>query len=67
MAKGSKSSVSSRKITFGKRKGGNAKKSYNKHSPRPKAYRGQGRYDYFLLFLFYNISLWMRKEDSYVF
>ncbi len=22
---------------------GNAKKSYNKHSPRPKAYRGQGR------------------------
>jgi len=32
-----------RKITFGKRKGGNAKKSYNKHSPRPKAYRGQGR------------------------
>jgi len=33
----------SRKVTFGKRKGGNAKKSYNKHSPRPKAYRGQGR------------------------
>jgi hypothetical protein len=32
----------SRKVTFGKRKGGNAKKSYNKHSPRPKAYRGQG-------------------------
>lgn len=42
MAKGSKSS-DSRKITFGKRKGGAAKKSFNKHSPRPKAYRGQGR------------------------
>lgn len=33
----------SRKITFGARKRGSAKKSYNKHSPRPKAYRGQGR------------------------
>ena len=33
----------SRKITFGKRKGGVAKKSYNKNNPRPKAYRGQGR------------------------
>jgi len=33
----------SRKVIFGKRKGGNAKKSYNKHNPRPKAYRGQGR------------------------
>ena len=31
------------KQTFGKRKMGNAKKSYNKHSPKPKAYRGQGR------------------------
>lgn len=31
------------KITFGKRKGGSHQKSYNKHSPRPKAYRGQGR------------------------
>ena len=28
---------------FGKRKTGSAQKSYNKHSPRPKAYRGQGR------------------------
>jgi hypothetical protein len=43
MAKGSKSSGESRKVTFGKRKSGSAKKSYNKHSPRPKAYRGQGR------------------------
>lgn len=32
-----------RKITFGKRKIGSAKKSYNKHSPKPKEYRGQGR------------------------
>ena len=31
------------KRVFGKRKRGEAKKSYNKHSPRPKAYRGQGR------------------------
>lgn len=45
MAKGSKGTRGgeSRKITFGKRKGGAAKKSYNKHSPRPKEYRGQGR------------------------
>lgn len=42
MAKG-KNLSDRKKITFGKRKGGNAKKSYNKHSPRPKAYRGQGR------------------------
>jgi hypothetical protein len=41
-AKGS-SSTTSRKITFGKKKLGVAKKSYNKHSPRPKQYRGQGR------------------------
>ena len=33
----------SRKITFGRRKGGSPQKSYNKHSPKPKAYRGQGR------------------------
>jgi hypothetical protein len=36
-------SSSNNKITFGKRKLGRAKKSYNKHSPRPKAYIGQGR------------------------
>lgn len=35
-------STSNNKVTFGKRKLGSAKKSYNKHSPRPKAYRGQG-------------------------
>lgn len=33
----------SKKVSFGKRKRGSAKKSYNKHSPRPKAYKGQGR------------------------
>lgn len=38
-----KSPGDSRKISFGKRKAGNAKKSYNKHTPRPKKYVGQGR------------------------
>ncbi len=33
----------SRKVSFGKRKCGHAKKSFNKHNPRPKAYKGQGR------------------------
>lgn len=33
----------SKKVSFGKKKSGRAKKSYNKHSPRPKEYRGQGR------------------------
>ncbi|CAB4122039.1 hypothetical protein UFOVP19_43 [uncultured Caudovirales phage] len=33
----------SSKLTFGKRKRGAAKKSYNKHSPKPKPYRGQGK------------------------
>jgi len=32
-----------KKVTFGSRKKGSAKKSYNKHTPRPKKYRGQGR------------------------
>jgi hypothetical protein len=36
-------STNSNKITFGKRKLGNSQKSYNKHSPKPKQYRGQGR------------------------
>lgn len=31
----------SKKVSFGKKKSGRAK--YNKHSPRPKEYRGQGR------------------------
>ena len=34
---------SANKTSFGKRKKGNAQKSFNKHTPRPKAYRGQGR------------------------
>ena len=42
MAK-AKSSGDARKVTFGVRKKGSAKKSFNKHTPRPKAYRGQGR------------------------
>ena len=42
MAK-AKGSVDSRKLTFGKRKKGSAKKAYNKHTPRPKKYVGQGR------------------------
>ena len=33
----------SRKVTFGSRKTGSAKKSYNKHEGKPKKYRGQGR------------------------
>jgi hypothetical protein len=41
MAKASKGS--NNKVTFGKRKTGSAKKSYNKHSPKLKAYKGQGR------------------------
>ena len=32
-----------RKLTFGRRKTGSAKKSFNKHTPRPKKYKGQGR------------------------
>ena len=42
MAKGSKSSES-RKISFGKRKGGKAKKSFNKHDRKERNYRGQGK------------------------
>jgi hypothetical protein len=42
MAKGSKSS-DSRKISFGKRKSGKAKKSFNKHDRSERNYRGQGK------------------------
>jgi hypothetical protein len=31
------------KMTFGKRKSGKAKKSFNKHDSSEKNYRGQGR------------------------
>ena len=43
MAKASK--ITSNKTSFGSRKNGQegGKKSYNKHNPRPKAYRSQGR------------------------
>ncbi len=40
MAKGNENK---NKVSFGKRKKGSAKKSFNKHTPREKAYRGQGR------------------------
>lgn len=42
MSKG-KSSVSSNKISFGKKKKGKASKSTNKHNGGEKTYRGQGR------------------------
>jgi hypothetical protein len=42
MAKSSRSNES-RKISFGKRKLGKAKKSYNKHDKTEKNYRRQGR------------------------
>lgn len=38
-----KSAGGSIKISFGKRKNGAAKKTYNKHVGKPKQYRGQGR------------------------
>lgn len=41
MAK-AKAAGNSNKTSFGKRKKGAAKKSYNKHTPRPKTYKGQG-------------------------
>ena len=45
MAKAKGKSASSAKLTFGKRKSGpgSGQKSFNKHTPKPKAYRGQGR------------------------
>ena len=41
MAKAKGSSV--QKVTFGKRKGGKAAKSHNKHDRKERNYRGQGR------------------------
>lgn len=38
-----KSSGASNKVSFGERKKGSPQKSYNKHTARPKKYRGQGR------------------------
>ena len=42
MAKAKTSSTSS-KISFGKKKKGTARKSYGPKQQKPKAYRGQGR------------------------
>jgi hypothetical protein len=42
MAKGA-SRGESRKVIFGKRKGGKAAKSFNKHNRKERNYRGQGR------------------------
>jgi hypothetical protein len=42
MAK-AKGSSNSTKISFGKRKGGKAKKSWNKHDRKERTYQGQGR------------------------
>lgn len=43
MAKSSGRGGESKKITFGKRKLGKAKKSFNKHDRTEKNYRNQGR------------------------
>lgn len=42
MAK-AKGTVSSNKVTFGKRKKGKAQKSFNKNDRRERNYQGQGR------------------------
>lgn len=42
MAK-AKGSVTSNKVTFGKRKKGKAQKSFNKNDRRERNYHGQGR------------------------
>jgi hypothetical protein len=38
-----KAIASVKKISFGKRRNGVAKKSYGKYNQKPKKYRGQGR------------------------
>lgn len=43
MAKGKGSSEKKNKVSFGKRKGGKAQKSRNKHDSKEVGYRGQGR------------------------
>jgi|688.fasta_scaffold16697_15 hypothetical protein len=42
MGKG-KNGQTTKPDSFGKKKKGIAKKKYNKHSPKPKEYRGQGK------------------------
>ena len=36
-------STNSNKVTFGKRKGGKARKSYGPKEQKPKPYKGQGK------------------------
>jgi hypothetical protein len=43
MAKATKSTGNSTKVSFGKKGTGKAKKSYNKHDRTEKNYRGQGK------------------------
>ncbi len=43
MAKQTSKGGDSRKVTFGKRKLGKAKKSFNKHDRTERVYHGQGR------------------------
>ena len=43
MAKTTNSTGDSRKTTFGKRKTGKARKSYNRHDRKERTYHGQGR------------------------
>jgi hypothetical protein len=38
-----KANSSANKITFGRRKGGKAKKSHNRNDRKERNYRGQGR------------------------
>lgn len=55
MAK-AKSIGESKKVTFGRRKKGKAKKAYSKYEEKPKKYRGQGRQDF----------CFMKNEKSYI-
>lgn len=43
MAKAKGSAKGAEKVSFGKRRTGKAKKSYNKHDRKERNYRGQGR------------------------
>lgn len=43
MAKGSKASTNSNKVSFGKKSTGKAQKSFNKNDRKERNYRGQGR------------------------
>jgi hypothetical protein len=43
MAKGKSTKLDTKKVTFGKKRRGKAKKSHNKHDRTERNYRGQGR------------------------